>query len=129
MTLGQAIKLLRQRRGLTLKEVATLTGIAPANVSMIESDKRDPSIERVKALAEIFDVPFIVLMFLASDQSELTDIAPGLSGRLGLLALACLEGKTLSNRVDFADSDLVGRAPDKVDFVRSEEHTSELQSQ
>lgn len=56
MTIGQRIKYLREQKGLTQKDVATKLGVEPAAISKYELDMREPNIEALKMLGELFDV-------------------------------------------------------------------------
>ena len=51
MTNGERLKFLREKKGLTQKEVATRLGLEPAAVSKYELDMREPNIEAIKKLA------------------------------------------------------------------------------
>ena len=47
---------LRRAKGLTLKEVGSLVGVAESTMSLYESGKRQPDYEMLQALAEFFGV-------------------------------------------------------------------------
>ena len=48
MTNGERIKYLREKSGLTQKDVATRLGLEPAAISKYELDMREPNIEAIK---------------------------------------------------------------------------------
>lgn len=48
---GQRLKDARERRLLTLRELAELSGVSAANLSRIENGKQEPEIRTVKTLA------------------------------------------------------------------------------
>lgn len=52
MTLGQQINARRKMLGLTLKWVADYVGISESHMSLIENDRRDPSIRVLKDIAD-----------------------------------------------------------------------------
>ena len=56
MTNGERLKYLREKKGLTQKDVATRLGLEPAAISKYELDMREPNIEALKKLATIFNV-------------------------------------------------------------------------
>lgn len=56
MTIGQRIKYLREQNGLTQKDIATKLKVEPAAISKYELDMREPNIEALKLLGEIFHV-------------------------------------------------------------------------
>lgn len=56
LRLGQELKLLRERRRLTGRDVAEALGWSPSKVSRIESSKTMPSAEDIEALARLYDL-------------------------------------------------------------------------
>ena len=56
MTVGERIKYLREQKELTQKDVADKLGLEPAAISKYELDMREPNIEAIKTLSEIFNV-------------------------------------------------------------------------
>lgn len=62
MTIGQRIKYLREKVDLTQKDVATKLGVEPAAISKYELDMREPNIEALKNLGEIFNVSIDYLL-------------------------------------------------------------------
>jgi transcriptional regulator with XRE-family HTH domain len=83
VTLGNAIKLIRTARGLTQRALAKKLDVTANYLSLIESDKREPSLSFLKRLASELGVP--VAMFFVfqgeavagardSDLNELREI-------------------------------------------------------
>lgn len=62
MTNGERIKYLREKNGLTQKDIATKLGVEPAAISKYELDMREPNIEAIKKLARIFNVSIDYLL-------------------------------------------------------------------
>lgn len=56
MTVGERIKYLREKAELTQKDIATKLGVEPAAISKYELDMREPNIESLKKLGELFNV-------------------------------------------------------------------------
>lgn len=56
MTVGERIKELRKSKGLTQKELALKSGVAEITIRQYESDKRQPRLEQIKHIAEVFNV-------------------------------------------------------------------------
>jgi len=52
MTPGKILKVYRDNAGLTLEQLAKMTGIAKSNLSQIENDKRNVGLKTAKRLAE-----------------------------------------------------------------------------
>lgn len=63
MTLGNAIKLIRTARHLTQRTLAKQLNISANYLSLIESDKRDPSLSFINRLAAELKVP-VAMLFL-----------------------------------------------------------------
>ncbi|MCI8383544.1 MAG: helix-turn-helix transcriptional regulator [Clostridia bacterium] len=62
MTNGERIKYLREKNGLTQKDIATRLGVESAAISKYELDMREPNIEALKKLATIFNVSIDYLL-------------------------------------------------------------------
>lgn len=62
MTNGERIKYLREKNGLTQKDVATKLGVESAAISKYELDMREPNIEAIKKLATLFNVSIDYLL-------------------------------------------------------------------
>lgn len=56
MNLGEKLKIYRERKNLTQKDVAEYLELEPAAISKYESGSREPNIESLKRLSEIFEV-------------------------------------------------------------------------
>lgn len=67
MTNGERIKYLREKNGLTQKDVAVKLGVEPAAISKYELNMREPNIEAIKKLATIFNVSIDYLLGRAPD--------------------------------------------------------------
>ena len=91
MNLGRAIRLCRQRIGWTQDILARNVGISTSHLSLIEAEKRDPSISTVQRIARAMEMPFSVLIFLAADRSELEGIDKELCEKLSFIALQLLD--------------------------------------
>jgi transcriptional regulator with XRE-family HTH domain len=63
MKLGKAVKLVRTASGLKQKQIASRLGVTSNYVSLVESDRREPSVAFLRGLAEVLNVP-IGLFFL-----------------------------------------------------------------
>ena len=61
MSLGKNIKLARLNTGLKQKELAEMLGVSTNYLSLIENDKREPSISFLKSLADKINVPIGIL--------------------------------------------------------------------
>lgn len=72
MELGKTIKILRIAAGLKQEDLAQKLGVSSNYISLVENNKREPSLSFLKAVAEELDVP-IGLLFLDVDKSKFRD--------------------------------------------------------
>lgn len=81
MTNGERIKYLREKNGLTQKDIATKLGVEPAAISKYELDMREPNIEAIRKLSRIFNVSIDYLLgrtpdvFENEDKKEILDVS------------------------------------------------------
>jgi transcriptional regulator with XRE-family HTH domain len=73
MNFGRAIREVRAARNLTQKMLAASTGLDPSYISLLESNKRQPSTETLVIFARALKIPFYLLALLASDGEDLRD--------------------------------------------------------
>lgn len=71
-TIGETIRRVRSRRGMSMAEVAKEANISSAYMSILEAGKRDPSMGVVKAIAYAMRVPVTVLVAPLEDQDVLS---------------------------------------------------------
>ena len=91
MDIGRAIKLCRSQRDWTQTELAERAGFSVSYLSLLEKNKRDPSLSTLERLAHALNVAFSILVFLASDKGELSGLDEELAQRLALSTLALLQ--------------------------------------
>jgi transcriptional regulator with XRE-family HTH domain len=72
VTLGNALKLIRTARGLTQRALAKQLDVTANYLSLIESDKREPSLSFLKRLAAELGVP--VAMFFVFQGEAATGV-------------------------------------------------------
>lgn len=65
-----SIRYLRKQRGMTLKELSAATGITAAHLSLIERDKRDPSIQTLNKISKALEVDTEVLWWNTAEISD-----------------------------------------------------------
>ena len=56
MKIGETISELRKDCGLKLKQVAVLLNVAVSTISNYENDEYEPNLERICAMADLYDV-------------------------------------------------------------------------
>jgi len=67
--LGETVRLLRQRAGLSIQDVANRTGLSTGMISQLERARAMPSVRTLRLLSIALDVP-ISYFFEASDPGE-----------------------------------------------------------
>jgi transcriptional regulator with XRE-family HTH domain len=82
--LGDALRLLRRRRGLTLAQVAAATDISKSFLSLVEAGKSDITIGRLMRLVSFYDV-------------SVTDLIPGARNHQPVAVIRAGEGRALSS--------------------------------
>jgi transcriptional regulator with XRE-family HTH domain len=65
MTVGQCIKRLRAAAGLTQRELAARVELSAPMLSLIEADKRDPTVRLLRSVARELGLPSAVLLAAA----------------------------------------------------------------
>ncbi|MEW6348483.1 MAG: cupin domain-containing protein [Thermodesulfobacteriota bacterium] len=60
-TLGNRLRRQRKARELSLKQLAALVGCTPSYLSMVENDKLDPSVSRLKKIADALGATIVKL--------------------------------------------------------------------
>lgn len=79
--LGDRLRDLRQRKGLTLRQLAEAAGVSPAMLSQIENGAADPSLTTLRKLANVFDES-IANLFSDPEAPEVYVSRPGSRSRL-----------------------------------------------
>lgn len=90
MNVGQAIKLCRVRRGISQLELSRRAGLSVSYLSMLENNKRDPTLSTVTGIAQALQVPIGIIFFLGAESNDLTGIDKSLQGDLARTALELL---------------------------------------
>lgn len=87
MNIGKALKLCRSAKDMSLRAVAEGADISVSYLSRIENKQREPTLDIVSKLANVLAVPMPVLIFLASDASELRGLDAQTEQQFSTLAL------------------------------------------
>ncbi len=91
MNIGKAIKMCRTQKGMRQSELAALAHISIAYLSLIEQGKRDPNFLVLKDISKGLDVPLSILVFLATDNSEMQSLSTELFEKLSITALSLVK--------------------------------------
>jgi transcriptional regulator with XRE-family HTH domain len=65
MTVGESIKSLRAAAGLMQRDLAKRVGISASMLSLVEADKREPSLGVLRSIGRALEVPTSVLFAVA----------------------------------------------------------------
>lgn len=72
MNYGKAIKIIRSAKGINQKELARLARLDPSYISLIEGNKRKPTLTTLEKISEELSVPVPLITLLSSDEGELS---------------------------------------------------------
>jgi len=75
MNIGHAIRICRQGRGYTLARLAERSRLSVSYLSLLEQQKREPTLATAQQIADGLSIPLSVLIFLAASKQELTGIS------------------------------------------------------
>lgn len=70
MNIGKAIKALRQKRGYSQKQLASLIGKSETAVSLIESGKSIPQTKRIREISKALGVEPTYLLLFAIEKDD-----------------------------------------------------------
>ena len=74
MKIGHYLKDLRIiKLGISQKNFAEKIGISKAYLNLIENDKKQPSIELLTKIAELYDIPVQMLIFLSLSEDDVKE--------------------------------------------------------
>ena len=73
MDLGQAIKALRAKKGMTQEQLAARCGMSITGGSLIEMGKRTPSTATIEQLCKAFDIPVTYLFLQTIEEEDFPD--------------------------------------------------------
>ena len=71
LTTGEVIRMLRELKGWTQKELAERSGISVTNLSLLENEKVDIGKKRAEQLANAFDIHPAIIMFPEYEAREI----------------------------------------------------------
>lgn len=60
--IGRNIRLMRNSRQMTQMDLARAIGQSPSSITMYETGRREPDIETLEALADVFNVPLSTII-------------------------------------------------------------------
>lgn len=90
MNFGKAIKIVRSARNIPQSDLARKVDLDPSYISLIEKNKRIPSTNTLHKISDVLNVPFYLLILLASDKNKLNTIEGAKKTQLAELILDVL---------------------------------------
>ena len=81
-TIGHHLRALRNREGITIKELGTRAGLSQAMLSRIENGAASPSLKTLKTLARVFSVSVASLFQETEQRRDVSYVAAGQGVRL-----------------------------------------------
>lgn len=78
---------------MTQEDLAKKTGFSTSYISLLEQNKRDPAISAIENISNQIGIPASILLFLASDTSELSALDQQLAEKLSYTALQFIREK------------------------------------
>jgi transcriptional regulator with XRE-family HTH domain len=90
MKYGRAIRLARAARNMSKKELAEKANIDGSYISLIEQDRRVPSVNKIDAIAGALQVPVHLLALLGAEGAQLKNISSQEAEQVGRLLLDLL---------------------------------------
>jgi transcriptional regulator with XRE-family HTH domain len=79
---GEYVKALRDAAGFNQRELADRVGISPSMLSLIESGRREPSIQTLRDIGHALDVPTAALFAVALAEAPASEVAPAIDANL-----------------------------------------------
>lgn len=73
MKIGTTIKEIRKKKGISQKEFAKSIDKTPTYISLIESDKKKPSLKFVQEVADYFGVPSYYILFKSMEEEDVVE--------------------------------------------------------
>jgi len=74
MELGATIKKCRTASEKTLDSIAEETGLSKGYLSLVESNKREPSLSTVSSIAAALGIPMEIIVFMAAREDEIWEL-------------------------------------------------------
>lgn len=74
MKIGSVIRKCRKLKGMTQLQLSNSSDISESYLSLIEQDKRQPTLSNLESIADTLQVPVSILVFLADKRESISEI-------------------------------------------------------
>lgn len=104
MDIGQRLRTIREERGLSQRELASLAGLTNGTISLIEKNKTSPSVASLKSLLDAIPISMAEFFSTLEDQpsakvfyrqNEFVEVSPTSEGQVSLRQLGNAEQHSL----------------------------------
>jgi transcriptional regulator with XRE-family HTH domain len=82
VTIGKAIKIIREAKGKSLGVLANQAKVSIPYLSLVEADKRNPSLNVIQKIAEALEVPLDVFLLIGTRANSSLKSSNNLASRL-----------------------------------------------
>ncbi len=82
VTIGRAIKIIREANNKSLGSLASEAQISTPYLSLVEGDKRTPSLDVIKRLSKALNIPADIFFLIASGSNTSLNSSDDLASRL-----------------------------------------------
>lgn len=83
MNYGKAIKIVRNTRGLSQKDLAERVGLAPSYISRMEAGERKPTTETLETISGALGIPMYLMVLMSSEKKDIKGMPAKMVSRLG----------------------------------------------
>lgn len=83
MNYAKAIRIARSAKNLSQQELANKVGLDASYISLIEKERRVPTVKTLKKISDALEVPFHLLTLLASDKDDLKNVSKTDAEKIG----------------------------------------------
>jgi len=73
MNIGQIIKYVRKKQGVTQKKLALKCELSQAYLSQIETNQKEPNLSTLKVIAANLDMPLPILFFMSLEEKDISE--------------------------------------------------------
>lgn len=71
MNIARKIRDLREKKGMSQADLGKRAGLSTTYISLVESEKKSPTLKSLNKISHALGIPFPVLSFLALEESDL----------------------------------------------------------
>jgi len=73
MKIGQSVKQVRKKKGISQKDLCKSIGITQSYLSQVENDKKTPSIDVLETISNHFDMPLSIMLWFSLKEEDIEE--------------------------------------------------------